>query len=129
MAWCEGPKAASDDGHSAKLGPGLVHHIGTGGVLLAVLTIAPLQVVVCAGNGHLHSCSSLRRQRETLSLSSKSLRSATPSVSFLLQKTPQFLSKIQFLLIIKSKKPQLFHLLYSHIKSPFIEEAVKGENV
>lgn len=54
MARSEGAKAASDDGHSAELGPGLVHHIGAGGVLLAVVPIAPLQVVVRTGDGHLH---------------------------------------------------------------------------
>lgn len=128
MTWREGPEAASDDGHGAKLGPGLVHHVWTGGVLLAVLAIAPLQVVVCAGDGHLHGCSSLRRQRETLSLSSKSLRSATPRVTAFSSKTPVPL-KNSVSSHKKRQKPQLFHLLYSLIKSPFVEEAVKGENV
>lgn len=58
MAWSEGAEAASDDGHGAELGPGLVHHVGAGGVLLAVLPIPPFQVVVCAGDGHLHGCAS-----------------------------------------------------------------------
>lgn len=54
MAWSEGAEAACDDGHGAELGPGLVHHVGAGGALLAVVPIAPLQVVVRAGDGHLH---------------------------------------------------------------------------
>lgn len=54
MAWGEGAEAASDDGHGAELGPGLVDHVGAGGALLAVVPIAPLQVVVRAGDGHLH---------------------------------------------------------------------------
>lgn len=53
----EGAEAAGDDGHGAELGPGLVDHVGAGGVLLAVLAIPPLQVVVRAGDGHLHGCS------------------------------------------------------------------------
>lgn len=56
MAWSEGAEAASDDGHGAELGPSLVHHVGAGGVLLAVLPIPPFQVVICAGDGHLHGC-------------------------------------------------------------------------
>lgn len=54
MARSEGAKAASDDGHRAELGPRLVDHTGAGGVLLAVVPISPLQVVVRAGDGHLH---------------------------------------------------------------------------
>ena len=54
MAWSEGAEAARDDGHGAELGPGLVHHVGAGGALLAVVSIPPLQVVVCTGDGHLH---------------------------------------------------------------------------
>lgn len=53
----EGPQAASDDSDSAEFGPGCVHHIGGGGVLLAqksVLTISTLQIVLCAGYGDLH---------------------------------------------------------------------------
>lgn len=52
----EGAEAACDDGHGAELGPGLVDHVGAGGVLLAVLAVATLQVVVGAGDGHLHGC-------------------------------------------------------------------------
>lgn len=59
MTWREGAEAASDDGHGAELGPGLVDHVGAGGVLLAVLPIPPLQVVVRAGDGHLHGCASV----------------------------------------------------------------------
>lgn len=58
----EGAEAACDDGYGAELGPGLVHHVGAGGVLLAVLAVAPLQVVVGAGDGHLHGCSGVRTQ-------------------------------------------------------------------
>lgn len=58
VAWGEGAKAASDDGHRAELGPGLVHHVGAGGALLAVVPIAPLQVVVRTGYGHLHGWAS-----------------------------------------------------------------------
>ncbi len=54
MPWGEGAEAASDDGHGAELGSGLVHHIGAGGTLLAVVPIPPLQVVVRTGDGHLH---------------------------------------------------------------------------
>lgn len=54
MTWSEGAEAASDDGHGAKLGPGLVHHVGAGGTLLAVVSIPSFQVVVRAGDGHLH---------------------------------------------------------------------------
>lgn len=53
----EGPQAASDDSDSAEFGPGCVHHIGGGGVLLAqksVLTISTLQIVLCAGYRDLH---------------------------------------------------------------------------
>lgn len=63
MTWSEGAKAASDDGHSAELGPGLVHHVGAGGILLAVLPVPPLQVVVCAGDGHLHGCALVEGSR------------------------------------------------------------------
>lgn len=55
VAGGEGSEAAGDDGHGAELGPGLVHHVGAGGALLAVVSsIPPLQVVVRAGDGHLH---------------------------------------------------------------------------
>lgn len=53
----EGPQAASDDSDSAEFGPGCVHHIGGGGVLLAqksVFTISTLQIVLCAGYRDLH---------------------------------------------------------------------------
>lgn len=53
MPWSEGAEAASDDGHGAELCPGLVHHVGAGGTL-AVVPIPPLQVMVRAGDGHLH---------------------------------------------------------------------------
>lgn len=55
----EGAEAAGDDGHGAELGPGLVDHVGAGGALLAVVPIAPLQVVVRAGDGHLHGWASV----------------------------------------------------------------------
>lgn len=54
MPWSKGAEAASDDGNSPELRPGLVHHVGAGGTLLAVVPIAPLQVVVSTGDGHLH---------------------------------------------------------------------------
>lgn len=54
MAWREGAEASSNDGHGTELGPGLVHHVGAGGALFAVVPIAPLQVVIRTGNGHLH---------------------------------------------------------------------------
>lgn len=50
MAWREGAEASRDDGHGTELGPGLVDHIGAGGALLAVVPIAPLQVVVRTGD-------------------------------------------------------------------------------
>lgn len=50
----EGAEAAGNDGHCPELGPGLVHHVGAGGALLAVVPIAPLQVVIRTGDGHLH---------------------------------------------------------------------------
>ena len=71
MAWGEGAEAASDDGHGAKLGPGLVHHIGAGGALLAVVPIAPLQVVVRTGDGHLHDLSFSGGERSSLSRGGK----------------------------------------------------------
>ena len=58
----EGAKAAGDDGHRAELGPRLVDHIGAGGTLLAVVPVAPLQVVVRAGDGHLHGCRLIARE-------------------------------------------------------------------
>lgn len=54
VPWSEGAEAARDDGHGAELGARLVHHVGAAGALLAVVPIAPLQVVVRAGDGHLH---------------------------------------------------------------------------
>lgn len=50
MSGSEGAEATGDDGHSSELGPGLVHHVGAGGALLAVVPIAPLQVVVRTGD-------------------------------------------------------------------------------
>ncbi len=63
MAWGEGAEAAGDDGHRAELGPGLVHHVGAGGTLLAVVPISPLQVVVRTGDGHLHGCALVKGNR------------------------------------------------------------------
>lgn len=83
MARREGAKAAGDDGHSAKLGPGLVHHIGAGGILLAVLTITPLQVVVRAGNGHLHGCTSVERDVEKVQMGQTKWRPADVPTSVL----------------------------------------------
>lgn len=54
VAWSKRAEAAGDDGHGAELGPGLVDHVGAGGALLAVVPIPPLQVVIRAGDGHLH---------------------------------------------------------------------------
>ena len=51
----EGAKTSCDDGHRAELGSGGIDHIGAGGVLLAVVTIATLQVVVGASDGDLHA--------------------------------------------------------------------------
>lgn len=59
MARREGAEASRDDGHGTELGPGLVDHIGAGGALLAVVPIAPLQVVVRTGDGHLHGWASV----------------------------------------------------------------------
>ncbi|KAJ1088119.1 hypothetical protein NDU88_001278 [Pleurodeles waltl] len=52
----EGAQAARDDGHGAEPGARGVHHVGGAGVLLAVplVPIAALQVVLRAGDGHLH---------------------------------------------------------------------------
>lgn len=53
----EGPQAAGDNRHGPEFGPGCVHHVGRGGVLLAdepLFPIATLQVVLRAGDGHLH---------------------------------------------------------------------------
>lgn len=60
VAWSEGAEAASNDGNGPELCPGLVHHVGAGGTLLAVVPIAPLQVVVGTGDGHLHGCPSVK---------------------------------------------------------------------
>jgi len=54
VPWGEGAEAARDDGHGAELGPVLVHHVGAAAALLAVVPVAPRQVVVRAGDGHLH---------------------------------------------------------------------------
>lgn len=59
MAWREGAEASRNDGHGTELGPGLVDHVGAGGALLAVVPIAPLQVVVRTGDGHLHGWASV----------------------------------------------------------------------
>lgn len=53
----EGPQAAGDNRHRPEFGPGGVHHVGSSGVLLAdepLFPIATLQVVLRAGDGHLH---------------------------------------------------------------------------
>lgn len=53
----ERSQTASDNRHRPKFGPGCIHYVGGSGVLLAdepVFTIATLQVVLCAGDGHLH---------------------------------------------------------------------------
>lgn len=55
MARGEGPEAAGDDGHSAELCARLVDHVGASGALFAVVSIAPLEVVVRTGDGHLHA--------------------------------------------------------------------------
>lgn len=51
------PQTASNNSHCPKFCPGCIHYVRGSGVLLAdesVFTISTLQVVVCAGDGHLH---------------------------------------------------------------------------
>lgn len=63
----EGPQAASDDSDSAEFGPGCVHHIGGGGVLLAqksVLTISTLKL--CSVQA-IETCIASQDQRKVLS--------------------------------------------------------------
>lgn len=57
----EGAQAAGDEGHGAEARPGGAARVGAGGAagLAAVPVAVPrrLQVVVGAGEGHLHACS------------------------------------------------------------------------
>lgn len=51
------PQTASNNSHCPKFCPGCIHNVRGSGALLAdepVFTISTLQVVLCAGDGHLH---------------------------------------------------------------------------
>lgn len=87
MSGCEGAKAASDDSHRPELCPGLVHHIGTGGALLTVVPIPPLEVVVRAGNRHLHDGANVEAaksetERKKYRWDSRRVNTASKSVLF-----------------------------------------------